>query len=366
MATASTKSPDQTVQRFATVDVAKGLGITLVVIGHTIRGLDPATLPDVVLTIDSWIYAFHMPLFFLLSGLFIERSVSGGFSSMLGKKSATIVYPYLLWSVLQEVIRASTGSRPDPLSSVWTVLYEPVMQFWFLYVLFVGTVIFVGLRKVGLPLFALVGIAGLLYASKLLQIDLGDWSVVYLFRANFIFLVLGAVCTRYSATDRIGRASPAVAVLVAAIGFAIVTAATTFELPAVSDLPVALAGTAATLFAARLLSIGAGSNMIASLGRASFEIYVAHTIFSAFARVALERIAGITAAPIHLPVGIAIGIAGPLVLRWLAQRLDTPWVFRAPMLPARSAGADQAVERTVVAPDNVAPRELESSNSQPT
>lgn len=46
-------------KRIDWIDVAKGVGIFLMVMGHT-------SMPDAV---NRWIYSFHMPLFFLLSGL---------------------------------------------------------------------------------------------------------------------------------------------------------------------------------------------------------------------------------------------------------------------------------------------------------
>lgn len=52
-------------------DIAKGIGILLVVYGHVARGIEKAGLPiDPVFfkTVDVLIYAFHMPLFFFVSG----------------------------------------------------------------------------------------------------------------------------------------------------------------------------------------------------------------------------------------------------------------------------------------------------------
>jgi fucose 4-O-acetylase-like acetyltransferase len=51
-------------KRIEWVDTAKGIGILLVILGHTIL------LPFISVPI----YAFHMPLFFLLSGLFIKAN----------------------------------------------------------------------------------------------------------------------------------------------------------------------------------------------------------------------------------------------------------------------------------------------------
>lgn len=45
-------------KRIEALDVAKGIGIILVIIGH----LSSSYLHD-------WIYSFHMPLFFIISGI---------------------------------------------------------------------------------------------------------------------------------------------------------------------------------------------------------------------------------------------------------------------------------------------------------
>ena len=62
--------------RVADIDAMKGAGIALVVVGHAFVGLLAARLAPA----DGWmawahytIYLFHMPLFFLLSGLFAAR-----------------------------------------------------------------------------------------------------------------------------------------------------------------------------------------------------------------------------------------------------------------------------------------------------
>lgn len=45
--------------RIDSLDILKGIGIILVVVGHMIGNQ---------LYIRPWIYAFHMPLFFMVSG----------------------------------------------------------------------------------------------------------------------------------------------------------------------------------------------------------------------------------------------------------------------------------------------------------
>ncbi len=88
--------------RVAWVDVAKGIGIFLVVEGHVLPGLQSAGLLPTdeqspgLRFLHDWTYAFHMPLFFFLSGLFVLRSAQGGLARFLDGKLRTVLYPYLL------------------------------------------------------------------------------------------------------------------------------------------------------------------------------------------------------------------------------------------------------------------------------
>lgn len=66
--------------RWATI--AKGLGIILVVIGHYY----PSYSPDYWVGFRSFIYSFHMPLFFMIAGYFAKAVDPADFPDMLGKK----------------------------------------------------------------------------------------------------------------------------------------------------------------------------------------------------------------------------------------------------------------------------------------
>jgi len=54
------------------LDGLKGFGILLVILGHVLSGyLDAWTFPEAFFSfypVRTWIYSFHMPLFFLISG----------------------------------------------------------------------------------------------------------------------------------------------------------------------------------------------------------------------------------------------------------------------------------------------------------
>ena len=65
-------------ERDRAIDVAKGIAIVAIVVGHANRGLSSAgmAIPHVE-TLDRVLYLCHLTVFAFLSGLFIRRSVEG-------------------------------------------------------------------------------------------------------------------------------------------------------------------------------------------------------------------------------------------------------------------------------------------------
>lgn len=79
-------------KRINYIDVARGLGIFLVMIGH----LDTGEV------LHNLIYSFHMPFFFFLSG-YLNKSTSD-FKVLLYKKFKTLIVPYFFFGTLSIVI----------------------------------------------------------------------------------------------------------------------------------------------------------------------------------------------------------------------------------------------------------------------
>ena len=61
-------------KRIEYLDIAKGVGILLVVLGHN-------DFEVISLFVQRLIYSFHMPLFFFLSGYFLNTAVPFSTSS---------------------------------------------------------------------------------------------------------------------------------------------------------------------------------------------------------------------------------------------------------------------------------------------
>lgn len=76
--------------RNETIDIAKAVGIILMVVGHT-------RCPDYL---RQLIYLFHMPLFFLFSGYFFNQKYLDNKKMFIKRKLKTLYLPYVKWSLL--------------------------------------------------------------------------------------------------------------------------------------------------------------------------------------------------------------------------------------------------------------------------
>ena len=78
-------------------DLAKGIGIFLVVLGHA------TFVNEHVIT---WVFSFHMPLFFMISGMLMAHKNEENLTmrELLHKKLKSILIPYLCFSIFYSVI----------------------------------------------------------------------------------------------------------------------------------------------------------------------------------------------------------------------------------------------------------------------
>lgn len=79
-------------QRIDAIDIAKGLGILLVYIGH----VPPCKF------VVRFIYNFHMPLFFFLSGLFLDEK-KYGFKDFVINRSKSLLIPLVTFCVFAKI-----------------------------------------------------------------------------------------------------------------------------------------------------------------------------------------------------------------------------------------------------------------------
>jgi fucose 4-O-acetylase-like acetyltransferase len=331
--------------RIGWIDAAKGLGILLVVLGHALGGLIDSPIGSGVSPFRLGflsIYIFHMPLFFLLSGLMVERRVERGANAFVRSLLPTIVWPYFLWSAVQLTVIYSIGSlanRPVEafLPGLYSLPWKPVSQFWFLYAL-----LWLHLSAAALlPRIGKEGFVLLALALKSIVLIVPLPFPVRLVANHCLFYAFGVWLAVGGVDHLIGRWSPLVrsAILpgLAAllIWFTVIAAssyakdvdlqiATSPELSNVAwrfpAMAAAIFGVAATLGLATLAP-AATSKALTFLGQRTMPIFLMHVLFVAGGRIALLRL-GLGDQPwLLVAILIAGGVAGPLVIDRIAARL---------------------------------------------
>lgn len=118
-------------KRLIWIDIAKGIGLFLVILGH---------MPSLPEWFRLWIFSFHMPLFFFLSGYTSKSSEDTPLVIFLKKAIKRYLLPYYLYSgivILFKFICVNTDSR-----SVQDILYDTFIGqggnhiLWFFFAMF--------------------------------------------------------------------------------------------------------------------------------------------------------------------------------------------------------------------------------------
>jgi fucose 4-O-acetylase-like acetyltransferase len=287
--------------------------------------------PDLFQLIDRLIYNFHMPLFFLLSGMTFEAwALKRPFPEAALSRVTRLLWPLALWSYIFVGARIAAGDAANTQVSGWqNLLFFPLPprdHFWFLWALFLQHLAVLALiRAVGRPLGAVVwaALAALLIlGSSFTPIGLTPWTFGALTYA-------GAFLTGLALGPAGLPAKGALTLALAGVAFVTLQAAS-FHLPHVlltrQILGILLSlAVLAVVRAACANGSGAALRLLAYLGISSMGIYLAHTIFSAGVRVVLSRLTQDVS--LHMIAGTLAGIIGPLVLYAVIRRIGRPaWI----------------------------------------
>ena len=114
-------------ERVKWVDVAKGIGIVLVIYGHV--GKDIFT---------TWIYTFHVPLFFFLSGYFFNPDKKP--REFFLSKAKGLLLPYITLGIPLFLINLRFGFDPLELLKSY-IIQQRASTLWFIAALFMQFVI---------------------------------------------------------------------------------------------------------------------------------------------------------------------------------------------------------------------------------
>jgi fucose 4-O-acetylase-like acetyltransferase len=322
------------------VDYGKGIGIILVVYGHLLSSAYHMGIkvPEQFFALsDSIIYGFHMPLFFFLSGLFVENSLrKRGAKDYLVDKLSRIVYIYIIWSIIQvsiEVLFSSQTQRGTTISDLPAILYRPWGQFWFLYALLLMHItyaVFSNFGKYAAPLLFVT--AFILFFHPIPIGIMALWS----YSTHLIFFVSGIVFRNQ--VMRIEKIEVPFWMVVFLLAVLIGTGYFIFKnllepmrlsgsMQPYYFMVLAVLGTIACVVLAQYLARKNIASFLQVLGTYSLQIYLVHMLAGVGIRTVLLLVFGVRNWVVHIVVGVMFALITPILMQKISDRLNFPYLF---------------------------------------
>lgn len=199
------------------VTAAKAIGICLVAVGHCVPSLP----------VRQWIYLFHMPLFFFLSGYCFKERATENIRGYIGRKCKGLYLPFVTCNLIALVFhqffcRIGLYDPADRFTSavgflkylvkilLCVKMEDIVAPMWFLPILMIVSVAFCLLVKIKLTLRLpepVIHIAVLLlYAGAYLLPSRGGLLRAYILVAlGLLSFDLGVLCRKYRLYERLSR-----------------------------------------------------------------------------------------------------------------------------------------------------------------
>jgi uncharacterized membrane protein YcfT len=332
-------APDERVPWF---DYAKGLCILLVVMMHSTLGVGEAMAGEGFMHwAVAWARPFRMPDFFLLAGLFLARVIDRPWSTYIDRKVLHFVYFYLLWLLIQLLVRHGAEYAREPalmLAHVGHALVYPFPPLWFIYVLPLYFVVVKLARRVPAPL-----VFAFAVALHTLPIQTG-WPAIDVFaRHYFVYFLAGSLLAPTVFRFAVWVAANPWPVLLCLPVWAGINGAYAFTpsrftgYDVLADLPIisiglGLIGAVGVVATAALLARFGLARCVATCGRHSLVIYVAFMLPMAITRTLVVKsgLAGMFGVGTTSVIVILVALLVPLALHRLVSGTPFRFLFERP------------------------------------
>jgi uncharacterized membrane protein YcfT len=332
------------------VDYAKGICIIMVVMMHSVLGVELAAGQSGFMhLLVTFAKPFRMPDFFLISGLFLPLVIDRDWRTFLDRKVMHFVYFYVLWVTIQFGFKAP-GFAAETSWAHAGYLYlesfvEPFGTLWFIYLLPIFFVITKTTRR--LPPLLIWSFAAIL---EMIHFSTG-WTAIDEFGARFVYFYTGYLLADWVfALSNRARKEPGLAraaLVIWAVANASLVQLGLSEWPVIS-LMLGLAGACAVVTVATLLARVKWLDFIRFCGEHSIVIYLAFFLPMAATRMLLLHTGIIhDVGMMSLTVTLS-ALFGALAIWQVAIRFGANFLFERPdafWIASKKAGpALQAAE----------------------
>jgi len=344
-------------KRWLWMDYDKGMGIIMVAFNHCYEVLDDHGLSlndhPFLNYMRLFLYGFRMPLFFIVSGLLIAKSLNKkGLNSYIADRANSILYPLFIWGIVQITIYLLTSgfthNGVGPISYLYLII-DPrkTGHFWYLNTLFCIGVIFAFLKaklKITPALHIIIGFALFCIAAYIHAHDLKAGVLADICEYYFFFALGDVLSDRALAEKNLQRLTswkvffPLLAVFLISqyyctnLNLNAIEGGKSNELYVEYKLPFlfiaeALVGVALTVNVSLLLQKYRKMNFLRVVGYHSLFIYCTHIIVMTMARTIFTKMFPISNVPALVILVWSSGIILPIIFYNLCLRYNAWWLF---------------------------------------
>src|SRR3981189_2316589 len=198
-------------ERIDWVDYAKGICIVMVVMMHSVLGVEVAAdQTGFMHALVAFAKPFRMPDFFLISGLFLSVVIDRDWRTYLDRKVVHFAYFYVLWVTIQFGFKAPGFAAETGWPHVGFMylesFLEPFGTLWFIYLLPVFFLVTkLSLRMSSLTVWGVGAVLEMAYIAT-------GWTVIDEFCTRFVYFFSGYLFANYVfVLSNRARAYPALA-----------------------------------------------------------------------------------------------------------------------------------------------------------
>lgn len=346
-ATVTGQTPLPVQKRLEWVDYARGIAILLVVYRHSLVGLKRAgtEVSGGLYAVQEFLYNVRMPVFFVLSGIFLAGSLlKYPPQTVARKKAATLLYPYILWSVflisLQWLLSDFTNSSRTAGDYLYIILQPRELDhMWYLLALFNTSILFILLHPFlrHKPWLHLTLATGLHFLS----FYLGPWSFFSDIAYHYIFLLCGVLVA--GDVKKWDNLPVKKVILILLILLPVFITGQLYWLHSTGTdyvtenwwelgpfLLIILVACIVYYLVSRLLQQWGKVKWLEVVGKHSLYIYILHIHVIAFVRIISVKLIHIYDARVILAISMFLGILVPVWVYKLTVRLRWNFLFSAP------------------------------------
>ena len=240
-----------------------------------------------------------------------------------------------MWSVFQGLIEAFLSDYTNgnvAYSDVFSLLWAPRAQFWFLYALFLIFVLSSAIFSLVSKRFAVL-VTALAALAYIASSALPDFFIIGFLSRNFVFFLLGILFTEYCKAEQFSSLY-----YVSGLTLLFLCGQYVFHFPlglyyenkGVASLCLALVSILTVVSISSFLSVR-HYRFFVFIGTSSMAIYLMHILAGSGVRVILKSLMGIDSFAVHIVAGTLLGVLAPLLAVFIINKFNIPYVFSAPV-----------------------------------